>query len=105
MQKVVDPDGVTWRIRRWWWDTVPWQTGFDTLDAIFFLIMLPFMLLWPFWLAAKWLGVAWAVKIERDGREVGSERVRGWRASGARIAELAEQAKAGTLGGIVEPAV
>lgn len=97
MKKVVDPEGVTWRVRRWWWNTVPWQTGFDTLDTIFFLLMLPFLLMWPFWLAAKWLGVAWSIRIERDGREVASERVRGWRASGRRIDELAEQAEAGTL--------
>ncbi|TRW84783.1 hypothetical protein FK535_09840 [Mycolicibacterium sp. 018/SC-01/001] len=74
MQKVVDPDGVTWRIRRWWWNTVPWQTGFDTLDAIF-----------------------WSIRIERDGHEVARERMTGWRASDDRIAAVAEQAKAGTL--------
>lgn len=97
MQKVEDPDGSTWRIRRWWWKTLPWQTGFDTLDTALFLLMLPFMLMWPFWLAAKWCGVSWTVLIECDGSEVGRERVRGWRASGQRIAELAESARAGTL--------
>lgn len=64
---------------------------------IIFLIVLPFMLMWPFWLAAKWFGVPWTLLIERDGKEVGRERMRGWRASGQRVAELARQAEAGTL--------
>lgn len=53
MEKVTDPDGVSWRVRRWWWKTVPWETGFATLDALIFLIVLPFMVLWPFWLGVQ----------------------------------------------------
>ena len=97
MKRVVDDDGWTWTIRRWGWRTLPWQSGFATLDAVFFLIMLPFMLMWPLWLAAKWLGVSWTVQILREGEKVGRERVRGWRKSGERIAELAAEAEAGTL--------
>lgn len=102
MEKVEDSDGVQWRIRRWWWKTVPWETGFATLDAMILLIVLPFMLMWPFWLAAKWCGVSWTVLVECDGSEVARERVRGWRASGQRIAELAESARAGTLAPTLE---
>jgi hypothetical protein len=46
---------------------------------------------------AKWLGVRWIVSIERNGGEVGDERVRGWRKSQRRIREIAQSAAAGTL--------
>jgi hypothetical protein len=97
MTKVTDPEGVGWTVRRWWWKTVPWETGFATLDALIFVIVLPFMLMWPFWLLAKWLGASWTILVERDGEQVAREQVRGWGASGRRIAELAEQAHTGAL--------
>jgi hypothetical protein len=37
------------------------------------------------------------ILIERNGREIGDERVRGWRESQRRIQEIAESAAAGTL--------
>jgi hypothetical protein len=97
MAKVTDPEGVNWSIRRWWWRTVPWESGIALIDLIIFAIVLPFMLMWPFWLMAKWLGVPWTIVIERDGTEVGREQVRGWRRSGERIDEIARSAQAGTL--------
>lgn len=92
-----DPDGSTWSVRRWWWKTIPWETGFATLDALIFLIVLPFMLMWPFWLLAKFVGVPWTIIITRDGTEVGRERVKGWKRSRARVAEIARSARDGTL--------
>jgi hypothetical protein len=53
--------------------------------------------LWPPWFIAKWLGVPWVILIERNGSEIGDERVRGWRESQRRIQEIAESAAAGTL--------
>ncbi|MDZ4267805.1 MAG: hypothetical protein U1D00_19290 [Mycobacterium sp.] len=100
---MVDPENVSWRVRRWWWTPIPWETGFATLDMLILLIMLPFMVTWPLWLLAKWLGVSWTIVIERDGTEVGRERVRGWRASGQRMRELAESAEAGALAHLLEP--
>jgi hypothetical protein len=97
VEKVLDPEGVRWTVRRRWWKTLPWETGFDSLDALFFVIMLPFMALWPFWLLAKWLGVSWTIVVDRDGERVAREKVRGWRASSRRIAELARQAQEGAL--------
>jgi hypothetical protein len=76
---------------------VPYQSGIDLLDVLIFLVVLPFMLAWPFWLASKWLGARWSVVIERDGTKVGEEKVRGWRRSGERIQEIARRAEAGTL--------
>ena len=95
--EVTDPNGVRWRVRRWWWKTVPWETGIDFLNFIFFIIVLPFMVLWPFWFLLKWLGVRWEIVIERDGKKVGSEKVRGWRRSGQRVEELTQAAVAGGL--------
>lgn len=103
MKTVKDDAGVTWKVRRWWWTTLPWHTGFQTLDALIFVVVLPFMLMWPFWLAAKWLGVSWTVLIERDGVEVGREKVQGWRRSGERIQELADEVQAGTPAAGLQP--
>jgi hypothetical protein len=94
---VTDPDDAEWTVRRWWFTAVPYQSGIDLLDVLIFLVVLPFMLAWPFWLASKWLGARWSVVIERDGTKVGEEKVRGWRRSGERIQEIARGAEAGTL--------
>lgn len=39
MEKVTDPDGVRWTVRRRWWKTIPWETGFDSVDALLFVIL------------------------------------------------------------------
>ena len=96
MAEVTDPSGAQWSVHRWWWKTLPWETGLEFLDFIIFIIVLPFMVLWPFWLALKWLGVPWTIVIERDGTKVGEEHVRGWRRSGRRIDEIAQSAAAGS---------
>lgn len=101
MEKVVGPDGVEWTVRRWWWKTLPYETGFATLDAVILVLVLPFMLMWPFWLLAKWLGASWTILVERDGKQVVREQVRGWGASGRRIAELAAQARSGALAHLI----
>jgi hypothetical protein len=95
--EVTDPTGAQWTIRRWWFSAMPWQTGLDFLDVILFMLMLPLMVLWPFWLLSKWLGAAWSIEIERDGKKVGEEKVRGWRRSGERINEIAQSAAGGLL--------
>jgi hypothetical protein len=94
---VTDPEGAEWSVHRWWFKTLPYESGIEFLDFIIFLIVLPFMVAWPFWLASKWLGARWSVVIERDGTKVGEEKVRGWRRSGERIQEIARSAEAGTL--------
>jgi hypothetical protein len=94
---VSDPTGVEWSVQRWWFKTIPYETGIDFLDFIIFVIVLPFMIVWPFWLLLKWLGVRWSIEIRRDGTKVGEEKVRGWGNSGRRIQELSQAAAAGTL--------
>lgn len=95
MADVIDPDGVRWSVRRWWWKTIPWETGFATLDFLIFLIVLPFMLMWPFWLLAKWCGVPWTIIVTRDGTEVSREKVTGWARSRARVEEIAQTMRDG----------
>jgi hypothetical protein len=94
---VTDPDGAQWSVRRWWFKSIPGQSGIEFLDFIIFFIALPLMVAWPFWLMSKWLGARWSIVIERDGTKMGEEKVRGWRRSGERIQEIARSAEAGTL--------
>lgn len=94
MPEFRDADGVKWRIHRRWWslwsllDTVS-ISGNGTFGAFVFVLALPVLALWPFWLLAKFCGAPWKVVTERDGEEFGVEKVRGWRASGRRIKEIA----------------
>ena len=74
--------------RKWMYvpDTVGDSDG--VVGGIFAAVVLLLFLAWPFWFAAKFLGVPWTIVIERDGRGVGTERVRGWRASQRRMDEI-----------------
>jgi hypothetical protein len=100
-----DPNGVRWSVSRKWWGAgtllLPAYTGLDALDAIIFFVTLPVLVMWPFWLAGKWLGVPWTIVVKYGGKEVAHEKVRGWRASGKRIDEIARHAAVGakTAGG------
>lgn len=97
MAVVVDPNGTAWSIHREWW---PFPGVLDlTLDVIGLILALPFVVLWPFWLATKALGARWTIVIERDGHEVGRELVRGWRKSEGRIAGLALEISQGARSG------
>jgi hypothetical protein len=94
--KVTDPSGEQWTVGRWWFTAIPWESGIAFIDMIIFVIVLPFMLAWPFWLLLKWLGVPWSIVVKRGDTKVGEEKVRGWKASGARIDEIARLVQAGT---------
>ncbi|MDF2823614.1 MAG: hypothetical protein K0R68_1022 [Mycobacterium sp.] len=67
-------------------DMASWGTS--AFGVIMFLLALPVLLAWPFWLLAKLCGMPWKVVTEREGEEVGREKVKGWRASGRRIDEI-----------------
>lgn len=99
---VTDPTGTAVTVRRLWWSTLPWETGFDTVDSLIRLAVLPFMLMWPIWLLLKWLGVPWSIVVERDGTRIARERVRGWRRSDERIKAIAASVQAGTFA-VAEP--
>jgi hypothetical protein len=96
MAKVTDPDGVQWSVRR--------RRSFDLGESVILPDgeggALAFALIvggWGFWFIAHWFGLAWRITIQRDGKEVGEEEVRGWLKSRRRIQEIAELVAAGTL--------
>ncbi|MGE2836812.1 hypothetical protein [Mycobacterium sp. SMC-4] len=87
-----DADGVRWSVRRHWMpllnylDMASWGTSW--FGVLMFVIALPFLVAWPFWLLAKLFGVPWKVVIKRADEEIAVEKVAGWRASGRRIEEI-----------------
>ena len=88
MAVVTDPNGTQWSVHRRWW---PFPDLSDVVDFDWFtwLLAVPFLVLWPFWLVTKVLGARWRIVIQRGGQDVETELVRGWRRSGARIDEHA----------------
>src|SRR5689334_559994 len=96
MVKVTGPNGVQWTVYGRWFPNWTRSCLPDTdrggdLDTFFLAVV------WPPWFIAKWFGVRWIILVERNGREVGEVRVRGWRKSQRRIHEIAEAAVVGTL--------
>ncbi|WKG06053.1 hypothetical protein [Mycolicibacterium sp. HK-90] len=86
---VTDPRGVGWTVRRKWMEgPTTIMDGDSLVDVILSVGQLLCLLAWPFWFAAKFLGVPWKIVVERENREVGTERVRGWRASTRRMDEI-----------------
>ncbi|WP_245234148.1 hypothetical protein [Mycobacterium sp. PS03-16] len=97
MAVVTDPNGTVWSVHRQWW---PFPGVLDlTFDVFALLLAVPFLALWPFWLATKWLGARWTIVVERDGTEVSRELVRGWRRSKGRIAALSWEVAQGARSG------
>ena len=97
MAVLTDQHGAVWSIRRRWW----YPSGaLDLFGWVGDLIGLFFILLWPFWLVAKFCGVRWVITIQRDGDQVGKERVRGWKNSKLRMTQIAQEV---TAGGYSEP--
>ncbi|KUI24560.1 hypothetical protein AU195_01930 [Mycobacterium sp. IS-1496] len=89
-----DANGARWRVRRRWMplldrlDMLNW--GNDWFGLLLFVIALPLVLAWPFWALGKLCGVPWKVVVTREGEDVAEERIKGWRASGRRIAEIVD---------------
>lgn len=100
MATVSDPNGIQWNIHRRWW---PFPDLSDLFDIDFLIVSLivslPFVALWPFWFAAKLVGVRWRVVIERNHTTMGDELVRGYARSGRRITELAAEIAQGRRSG------
>lgn len=99
MAKVSDPGGVQWSVFRRWGFRY-WHAADDIRSGDFgeiIIDLLQIVVISPFWFIAKWFGVPWTIVIERNGTEVGEERVRGWRNSRRRIQQIVESAAAGTL--------
>lgn len=103
MPVVTDPLGVQWSVHRELWP-FPSPLGlldnFDFFGAVIGLALaLPFLILWPFWLLVKVLGVRWVVVVQRNDKEVRRELVRGWRRSEGRMAEIALELSQGWQSG------
>jgi hypothetical protein len=96
MAVLTDSNGTIWSVYRDWW---PFPGDFDFTDLFELAIALLFVVLWPFWLLGKFVGVRWAVVIERDGHQVGRELVRGWSKSKRRVNELVGEVAAGGRSG------
>jgi hypothetical protein len=79
---VTDDSGAEWTIGR---RVYPALVDDQGAPDVFFL----YVVLWPVWFIAHWLGWPWMVDVARDGSHVSEEKVRGWRRSGRRIAEIA----------------
>jgi hypothetical protein len=89
MAVVLDPYGINWSVHRDWW---PFPGDLlDFTDLFEIVIGLLFVVLWPFWLLTKFFGARWVIRIERDGREVGRELVRGGGRAKRRINEIAHE--------------
>lgn len=97
MAVLTDQNGTVWNVYRDWWPFPGDVT--DLTDLFGVLIGVIFLALWPFWWLGKCLGVRWAVVIERDGHEVGREKVRGFGASKRRVTEILTEVAAGHRSG------
>ncbi len=92
MAEVKDPDGVRWSVHRRWMplldylDMTTW--GNSLFGALMFVVALPFLFAWPFWLLGKVCGVPWKIVVRRADEDVAEEKIKGWRASGRRIEEI-----------------
>jgi hypothetical protein len=99
MAKLTDPGGVQWSVRRSRGYEMPGLDGGNLgPDALWVFLLVPFFYLaiWPFWFTSHWLGLRWVIVIQRDGKQVGRENVRGWNRAGQRIQEIAQSVTAGT---------
>jgi len=98
---LTDRNGTVWTVSRRWW---PFPgDALDLTFGVFELILgAVFLLLWPFWVLAKFCGVRWVITVERNGHQVGRELVRGYGKSQRRVNEiLAEVASGGRSGHMV----
>ena len=76
-----------------------WVSILHRASGMIMFLLLPFVLLWPFWLLTKFLGGRWVIVVQRNNHEVERELVRGWRRSGGRMAELMLQLSQGWRSG------
>ncbi|WP_059020161.1 hypothetical protein [Mycobacterium sp. M26] len=96
MPAVRDATNTRWTVRRVWWPFGTWMLNlpdWDWLFALGMLLTLPLVVIWPFWLLARFLGAPWTIVVKRKGDEIHREKVTGWTASGERMAEMMAEAR------------
>ncbi|MET0701170.1 MAG: hypothetical protein ABWY93_16060 [Mycobacterium sp.] len=107
MERFRDAEGVRWSVRRVWWpfgEIVYVSTDSPILFWIGMLFTAPVVIVWPFWLLARFLGAPWTIKVRRKGKVVRSEKVKGFGASARRMAEIADEQRAQARPETGEPA-
>jgi hypothetical protein len=65
----------------------------DWAFVIGLVVTTPFLVAWPFWLVARFLGAPWTLIVKRAGHELRKEKVNGWQASRQRMAEILAEAR------------
>jgi len=93
---VRDATNTRWTVRRVWWPFGTWLLDLPEWGGLFalgMLLTLPLVVIWPFWLLARFLGAPWTIVVKRKGDEIHREKVTGWTASGERMAEMMAEAR------------
>lgn len=101
MVRVQDPRGGKWEVQRVWYLSeypysptsthvarladLPHHLDGDPCDS---LADFPRMAVW---FVAKFLGLPWKIVVRKDDREARTEKVRGWKASKRRVAQIAAE--------------
>lgn len=96
MAAVRDATNARWTVRRVWWPFGTWLLDLPEwggLFAIGMLLTLPLVVIWPFWVLARFLGAPWTLVVRRQGKEVSREKVKGWNESRQRITEILPDAR------------
>lgn len=91
MPVVRDAADVRWTVRRIWWPFGTWLLDLPDWGGLFTLglvLLAPLVVIWPFWLLARFLGAPWTIVVRRKGREQSREQVKGWAESRARMATI-----------------
>ena len=76
---VHDAANVRWTVRRVWWPFGTWLFDLPEWGGLFamgMLLLAPLVVIWPFWLLARFLGVPWTLIVRRRGEEVRRGKVR-----------------------------
>ena len=96
MPAVRDAANARWTVRRVWWPFGTWLLDLPEWGGLFVIgmvLMAPLVVIWPFWLLARFLGVPWTVVVRRERKEVRREKVAGWTASRDRMAAILEEVR------------
>ena len=83
-----DAENKRWTVRRVWWPFGTWLLDLPDWGGLFalgLLLMAPLVVIWPFWVLAKYIGTPWTLIVRREGEEMNREQVVGWAASRERM--------------------
>ena len=96
MVRFTDVTNKRCSVRRVWWPFGTWLFDLPDWGGLFVIgmvLMAPLVVIWPFWLLARFLGVPWTLIVRRDRKELRREKVAGWAASKDRMAAILDEAR------------